>query len=59
MEECFYCSKEIKEDQRGKKRGKHVFHIKCLRKVRKVAKKKFNGNLDRAIEWERLKNAVL
>jgi len=39
-EVCNYCQGEIEDDkgERRKKMSKYVFHIECLREVKKIAK---------------------
>lgn len=49
MEMCSFCGDLIKEKEKAKKRGKHIFHLKCFRKLRKKAKRQNYGDLDYAI----------
>lgn len=50
MNECFQCDKEIKDKTQLKIFHGKWFHKKCLRKLRKKAKKKYYGNLDQALK---------
>jgi len=47
MDKCFLCKGNVSFPKKYK--GKS-WHKKCLRKVRKKAKRKYFGNLDKAIQ---------
>ena len=49
MNKCHACENEIKQKDLKIYRGKQ-WHLKCLRKLRQKAKKKFVGNLDAAFK---------
>jgi len=36
---CEFCKDEIKDYEKRKRLSKEVYHIKCLRKAKKIAKK--------------------
>ena len=51
--ECFYCSKGVGvNDKKASKYNKH-FHLKCLRKLRTVAKRNYQGDVRLAINKHR------
>lgn len=50
MVKCYACQKEIKDKRKLKIYRKKTWHLKCLRKLRKKTKHKYQGNLDLAFK---------
>lgn len=52
-EDCYYCSKGLGVNGKTASKYGHKFHLKCLRKVRKVAKRDHQGDVKLAINKAR------
>lgn len=51
--ECYYCSKGLGVNDKIVSKYSHKFHLKCLRKLRKIAKKDYQGDVKLAINKAR------